>query len=269
VQVIEREFRYTSRKEVFKIIPFGDVHAGSIACDEDAVEHKLKELAEPNTYAIGMGDWFDAILRKDKRFMSGGLAPWVREDDIIESQREWVERHIKPYKRKFIAWLTGNHEETVHQEWQDDVTGHICNDLGIPYGGYACFIQLKFQRGDGNRLYRRIHAWHGAGASTTDGAQMQRLTRLVHKFDADIYLMGHLHAKKAAWPERITLYQGKVKALQQLAAITGSWLKGYYQPADDSPKAPSYVEVRGYPPTAIGSIDIYINPDKQRIWQSG
>lgn len=250
-----------SAKDVITIIPIGDIHAGSINCDENRIQDEVESIASMrNTYIIGMGDYCDAILKDDKRFDIGGLAPWLEQDNILESQRKWITKLFAPVKSKIICMLTGNHEETVHAHCQTDQTRNICSDLGVRYGGYSCFVNLSCIRGRGNTHNRyQVHAWHGAGAAQTEGARINRLMRLVNDVYADIYLMGHLHAITSHTPERLTCPQNKVKSQRLIATLTGSWLKAYQQ-SGDTIIPPSYAEKAGYKPTRIGAPRVTIKP---------
>jgi hypothetical protein len=184
--------------QIFHLYPLGDIHLGSIHCSEDSIEAKIQEiLNERNSLVLGMGDYCDCILKNDPRFDIEGLAPWVERGNIVEAQRKRVNLLFKELakKGKILGFLTGNHEETIHLHYQDDITWNICQDLGIPYCGYHCFIVLNFTwRKSSNVFQVIIHAWHGAGASQTEGARVMRLMRLVNDIQADIYLMAHLHA---------------------------------------------------------------------------
>lgn len=215
-----------------------------------------------------MGDYADAILQNDKRFDVEGLASWVKKDNIVECQREWLVKLFRPIASKCICLLTGNHEETIHLHYQDDLVRNICKDLNVPYGGYSCFVSLLFRRKTGDSTSGRpytIHAWHGAGAAQTEGARVLRLMRLVNEIQADIYLMGHLHAMAQYTPERLILRGGRVKSVKLAATITGSWLKAYMQPKGNEHLNPSYEERKGYIPARIGCPILHINPDKDRF----
>ena len=136
-----------------------------------------------------MGDYAECVTKTDKRFQLGSLAPWVKQNDIVESQRKWLNELFAPIKGRCLGLLTGNHEETIHEDYQDDITRHLCEDLGVPYAGYAAFINVTFSRDGGhNRLYQ-IHAWHGAGSAQTEGARLMRLMRLVTDFNATSFLI--------------------------------------------------------------------------------
>lgn len=260
MEVIERTIEYT-RPDIFRIIPAGDIHVGSVHCAENEIQSELKEANKPNTYIVGMGDYYDAILKDDKRFDIGGLASWVKPGNIIRSQTDKLKEWFEPCKDHIICLLTGNHEETLHMSKQDDITRNLCTDLGVRYGGYSCYILLKFIRGGTEQHNYLIHAWHGAGAAQTDGARLNRLTRLVNDIQADIYLMGHLHAMTQHTPDRLVYRNGKIKSLKLAATITGSWLKAYTQN-----ETPSYAEKKGYKPSRIGCPVICINPNKDDFW---
>jgi len=257
LEVITKEIKH-SRPDVFYIYPIGDIHAGSVNCDEDKFQSEIQKISKiPNAYIVGMGDYCDAILKDDKRFDIGGLAGWLKQDNILESQRNFIVDNLKPVKDKILCMLTGNHEETVHALYQTDQTGNICKDLGVPYAGYSCFLNLHFERDNTNsRRMIQIHAWHGAGAAQTEGARIMRLMRLVNDVQADIYLMGHLHAVTSHSPERLTCSNGSIKSKRLIATLTGSWLKAYMQKS-----SPSYSEKAGYKPSYIGCPVISIKPD--------
>jgi len=62
------------------IVPFGDIHYGSPACDWNAFTSMLKWAAkEKDLYLLGMGDFFDSILADDKRYDAGSKhIPFLR-----------------------------------------------------------------------------------------------------------------------------------------------------------------------------------------------
>ncbi len=263
MEVLEKTITHT-RPDVFDIYPIGDLHAGSVDCAEHALERVVEKIrSNKNAYWIGMGDYADSILKNDPRFEIMGLAPWVKKDNIVESQRRWLNNLLKPIAPKCLAFLEGNHEWEIHKRYQDDLIRNLCDDLSLPYGGYSCFLLVKFERTNTNtsRVYN-IHAWHGAGAAQSDGGRLMRLMRLVNDFKADIYLMGHLHAITIHIPDRLGVHNGRVRSENIIAATTGSWLKTYTQPKNGEQLNASYGEMKGYLPSRIGCPIIHINPDK-------
>ncbi len=258
-----------SRGQKFHIYPIGDIHKGSIHCEEHAIENKIQEIRQtPNSYVIGMGDYADCIRKDDKRFDIVGHPDWVKKDNIIESQRQEVVKLFRPVQKQILCLLTGNHEETIHLRDQDNIAKNICSDLGVKYAGYSCYLVLTFDRKSSSESHSVIvHAWHGAGAAQTEGARLMRLMRLVNEFEAHIYLMGHLHAMTQHTPDRITLNpaNGRLSSIKLAATITGSWLTAYTQSHEDHEIAPSYAEMKGYKPSRIGCPIIHINPETREF----
>ena len=212
--------------------------------------------------ALGGGDWCDCITKNDKRFSMNGLADWVRRSDIVDSQEERAREIFSPIpKEQWLGIGTGNHEETIHFKHDSDVIRHICRDMDVPYAGYVTFYILHFRRAGRFTHTVRIHSWHGSGAAQTEGARLGRLVRLVNEMEADIYLMGHLHAITTHTPDRLRVVNGRLRSVRLAATICGSWLKTYYQPDEGETIDPTYGEQKGYKPSRIGCPIIRIYPD--------
>ncbi|MFA5037998.1 MAG: hypothetical protein WC479_12580 [Candidatus Izemoplasmatales bacterium] len=261
IEVIERTIQIGCGSSI-SIYPLGDVHIGAIHCDEDAFEKQVDVIRRTkNAYWVGMGDMADCITDGDKRFDSCSIAPWVVKDDIIESQRKRLVGILAPIKEKCLCYLTGNHEESIRRYHRDDITKHIVDDLGVPYGSYAAFIQLHMTRPSSNERHMyTIHAWHGAGGAQTNGARVQRLMRLVMANEADIYFMGHLHSIESLPPAKLGVRNGRIKGVPMVATTTGSWLKTYMQGAPIS-----YGECKGYMPSTVGCPIVTIHPTSNTI----
>lgn len=188
----------------------------------------------------------------------------MEESNIIDSQRRRSKEIFEPLteENQLIAIGTGNHEETIHQMHDDDIIRNLCRDMKVPYAGYQAYIVLKFKRQHSCEVHEVvIHSWHGSGAAQTEGARLNRLIRLVNDIEADIYLMGHLHAITSHTPDRLVLRNGKIRSMRLAATITGSWLKTYNQPNEDEQLDPTYGEEKGYKPSRIGCPIIKITPD--------
>jgi len=250
--------------EVFYLYPFSDPHLGARESSERLLERKVKECANRGKFglALGVGDYADCITKNDKRFRMNGLADWVERSNIVESQRRRVVEVFKPLgeERQLIGLGTGNHEETIHIQHDNDIVRNICRDLKVPYAGYQAFVVLHFKRARKTTHSIVIHSWHGSGAAQTEGARLNRLTRLVNDIQADIYLMGHLHAMTSHTPDRLRIRNGKIQSVRLAATLTGSWLKTYNQPEDGEVQDPTYGEEKGYKPSRIGCPIIRITP---------
>ena len=260
MKVIQKRIEYT-RPQRFRVYPFGDLHEGSIDCAESAIIEQRDIIKNDREgYWVGMGDMIDAITESDPRWNTNQIASWVQRDNIIESQRAHVCNLLKPIAGKCMAYLSGNHEETVHRHANNDVSQNICNDLNLPYAGYSCFIELFFERKNSGEAHKyTLHAWHGAGSAQTEGAQLLRLKRLVKEYEADVFLMGHLHTIVHDITDRLCVRNHKVKKIPQIATITGSWKKSY------NDESISWEETRGFRPSHIGCPIIIFEPNREKI----
>ncbi len=268
MEVIEKVIPYSGRNAEFHFYPIGDIHMGAIESAEHDVERMVNKcLADPVGYTLGQGDYADCITKNDPRFDTRNLADWVTRDNIVESQREKVNHLFKPVAKegKLIGLLTGNHEEEIHLRHDNDLARNLCKDLGVPYGGYQCFVVLKFEQ-KGNEGHHDVfiwHAWHGAGSAQTEGARVMRLMRLVNDIEADIYTMGHIHGAISIYtPDRLkyNIQSHKIESVKVVAALSGSWLKGFMQSTEVRPLNPYYGERQGYKPARIGCPIITIRP---------
>ena len=226
MEVIVKKIKY-ARPDVFYLYPFFDAHLGAIESAEKHLRRKVEECANHGRHglAIGGGDWHDCITSKDWRWRTNGLAPWVEKRNIVDSQRRRAYEIFSPLKGQLLAIGTGNHEEEIHKRHDDDIIRNVCRDMNVPYAGYSCFIILQFVRAGKTTHNLTIHSWHGAGSAQSEGARLMRLVRLVNDIEADIYLMGHLHAMTSHTPDRLVQRNGRVRSVKLAATICGSWLK--------------------------------------------
>jgi len=229
-------------------------------------------LNDSNGYILGHGDYAECITKNDPRFNIRNLADWVEKDNIVESQREKVVSLFKDCakEKKIIGLLSGNHEEEIHMRHDNDIVRNICKDLNVPYGGYQCFVLLRFIRSgvEGGEVFT-WHAWHGAGSAQTEGARLMRLMRLVNDIEADLYSMGHLHGAISTYtPDRLKYNPRthKIESVKVIATLSGSWLKGFMQSTEERPLNPHYGERKGYKPSRLGCPIIHIRPYHRQIW---
>lgn len=264
MEVIVKDIVYR-RPDEFFLYPFFDAHLGAKECSENALNKKIVECANRGRtgLALGGGDWADCITTKDKRWKGKMLAPWVEAGNIVNSQRRRCKEIFSPLKEQgqLIAIGTGNHEEEIHRKYDDDIIRELCRDMDVPYAGYQAFIVLRFIRAGRTTHFLTIHSWHGSGSAQTEGARLMRLVRLVNDIEADVYLMGHLHAMTSHTPDRLIVRNGRIKSVKLAATICGSWIKTYNQPDEGEIQDPTYGEERGYKPSRIGMPIIKIIPD--------
>lgn len=244
-------------------------------CAEHDIGRKIYDILEDShSYILGKGDYSDCITKNDPRFEIRNLADWVEKDNIVESQRNRIVKLFGKLaeEKRIIGLLTGNHEEEIHKRHDNDIMRNICKDLNVRYGGYQCFVLLRFQRSAHKGQHSETflwHAWHGDGAAQTEGARLMRLMRLVNDIEADIYTMGHLHGAISTYtPDRLTYDERthKIKSIKVIASLSGSWIKGFMQSTEEKPLNPYYGERKGYKPARIGCPIIHIRPYYHDMW---
>ena len=263
MEVIIREINFKTHDSFF-LYPFFDAHLGVKESAETMLIRKVTECANRGKYglAIGGGDWLDCVTSKDWRWKTNGIAGWVEPNNIVDSQRRHAKEIFAPLveQNQMICIGTGNHEEEIHKRHDDDVVRNLCRDMRTPYAGYQAFIVLKFIRAHKTTHSLIIHSWHGSGSAQSEGARLMRLVRLVNDIEADIYLMGHLHAMTSHTPDRLVCRNGRVRSVKLAATICGSWLKTYNQADIGEIQDPTYGEEKGYKPSRIGMPIIRITP---------
>lgn len=269
MQVIVKELEY-SRPDKFFLYPLGDIHCGVIHCDEDLLAKKVKEIKNtPNAYIIGMGDYADLITPSDFKRWEGRILPeWMRSeiDNIGPAQLDRVDKLLSPVYDKFLTVIEGNHDDAIRKYTHYDFIKNFLKEMNknrkveVPYGGVSCFLVLKFKRKNSSETHEYvIHARHGEGGARTSGARALAVLRLSQSMvNAHITLMGHLHGQESPdIPQRLLYKEGKIRAFEAIATMTGAWLKAYMQ---DVP--PCYLERWGTPPSKLGCPRIVIEPDK-------
>lgn len=272
MEVISKTIIHHSKTDSFKIVPLGDIHAGVMHCDEDLIGKAIDDIhREKNTYWIGMGDYGDYVTPSDfKRWDGRILAPWMRshEDNIGATQVDYLNDMFSPIWGKCLGLIEGNHEESIrkygHYNSMEELLKRARKKADVPYAGVSCMLRLHFVRngkdcttGKGEVNDFIIHARHGEGAARTSGARALAVLRLSDVFiNAHITLMGHLHGQESPdIPQRLILQNGKIKAFEALATMTGSWVKAYMQgvPA-------CYLERWGSKPSTLGCPTIELTP---------
>ena len=174
------------------------------------------------------------MSNKKKRKTNTIKIPYEFADTILDSGLQ----------REFAFWLK---LKTLHKHT-------------IIYTGYSCLLKIVFSHNGGagrSVIIRQHHGW--GGGSRTRGANITKYERDIGKWDADIFLYGHVHQKQFDRVPRLGMRGLKLIARHQLMVLCGSYLKTYSETED-----PTYAEIKGFPPVEIGGVTIKIKPDSNR-----
>ena len=260
MEVFAKELKF---KEKLRLIPFSDLHLGSRA----ATETKFKRLVDwilskPDTYAIGLGDYCDAVLRQDmKRFSGKCTKDELLDllDSAINEQRNLVIKYLKPLadNGRLLGLCEGNHEESLKKHHSFDMLKDVCHALNVPYLGFSFFYRLTLSKIEKKPTKRSlvIYGHHGFGSSRKPGASLNRKVDMISSYDADIILMGHDHHKFGSRMIKLGITPYGIPRIVHkpvIVAATGSFLKSVVQ--GDT----TYSEKYGYRPNDIGVVRIDI-----------
>jgi hypothetical protein len=257
-----KKIKSKSKLDEFKLYPIGDIHCGTVFCNEDALKKKIREIKDnPKALWVGMGDYGEFITPNDKRWDCEAIADWVKRSDVADSQEKHIIKLLRPIAPQCIGLLAGNHELDIRLRFNDDVYRHVCEELEVPLLGYSCMYRLVFERNK-SRFKIDCHFEHGSGAAQTDGGVSQRLAKEMNHYIAEIYAMGHLHRIEVKNKSPLGLADNmEVKAKHKVGAVTGCWFMTYY----DNNGYPSYAEIKAYEPNEIGCPEFVIFPNERHI----
>ena len=251
------EYKYGQE---FNLKVINDVHIGNVACDKKAFLAYLKD-SDDNTYFIGIGDLFDAIIVKDPRYQkssdSSDDKDGKKRDDIVDVQVNRGEDILRPYRKRILGLGMGNHENAVVRYSGSNMIKRLCRRLGVDELGYSGLMKLVFSdKGSRGRtlIIRYHHGW--GGGSRTQGADLTKFSKDMAYWDADLFLYGHVHKKQDDKIARLGLSGKKLIARDKVISICGTFLRTYLDGTDAT-----YGEIQGYSPTSIGGVNISIKPN--------
>jgi predicted phosphodiesterase len=261
-----------SRNDVFKIWAIGDVHFGARTVDKVALKKTVKYIAQDKySYVLLMGDLIDGVTHRDKRFNPAHIDQSYRVEQIVDigkTQTEQAYECLYPIKDKVIASIQGNHEWKLWKDTGYDSSMELSYMLDCAYLGYSGYVHLTFTRrgrntNNGTSKSFLVYMHHGSGSAATQGGAANKLTKLIQKFDADIYLQGHIHRPQIQ-PMTTLQYNAKTNTVEErkrILAFSGSYLKTYPVPSDPNHTVHStYGERAQYDPVTVGPVTIMIKP---------
>jgi len=259
MRIIRKILRFNGKKDEWHLVALGDIHLGHRNVDFELLNATLRFIEQtPNCLWIGMGDYADAITAKDRRFDLYSVDPNFPTPD---KQYRRIRELFEPIKDKCIGLLDGNHDYMHWREHNHNYVDDLAYDLKTNYLSMDAYIRLVFERRSGKRpkKYRLdFYAHHGWTNARTTGGRINRITDLANIFPGlPLYLMGHVHLLGPAPPRDQLFVDNRLNVVwsRQYFVFTGSYLKGYM------PDATSYVEMKTYVPTTLGSPLITIKID--------
>ena len=225
-----------------KLIPLGDIHLGEAGCDTKLLKGTLDYIKKSDSQVIGMGDYINAGTRNSvSDIYSETMNPMEEYETMIE--------YLEPIKENIWGFLVGNHEYRIWRESGINVAKFMAKELDTKYLGFSIFTKLKVK----NQNYS-IYATHGSSGAWTPEGKLRAVRKLGESFDADVYLMGHVHDLSVQSEERRAInYKNKViDRRKRYYVITGHFLN--YED--------SYAEMRNMKPGKKGIAKIKFFGDR-------
>ncbi len=229
--------------EKIELIGFGDWHIGAKACDLEKIKQDIEWIRE-NKHArvILMGDMMDCGT---KNSVGAGT---FDNNMIPQEQFETVLNLLEPIKDKIYGIHMGNHEQRIMNETGVNITKMIAKSLGIRYLGYSAFSDIRI-----NDIHYIIYSNHGSSGAKLPHTKIKRCLDMSNYADADIYMMGHVHALQSLSHnfKRVNLKNKKIDEEKKHFVLTGHYLNyedsyGEMQQLIPSEKGFAKIRLDGY-----------------------
>ena len=248
---------YKHDGERFQIIPLGDIHYGNWQCDTDYIEKLIDWIRkEHNTYVLGMGDYCDCITPNDERRFDLDSAKEFRPAE----QYDYIYKQFYKIKDKLLGLHIGHHGDNLRLQLENHDL-ELAKKLETRYLDWQAFTILNFVRNN-RKSKLTIYSTHGHGGGGTTGAKINKVEDLAKFYDADIYLMGHLHKCLTATDSLVGIGTGKYGSRlvypKRIYGITGTMLR---YPIEGKS---GYEARKGYRPMKPGVIKIKLYPEVNR-----
>jgi len=213
---------------------FSDIHFDSPDCDKPLLKKHLDYCLNDHRYILVGGDFFDAILLKDKKRAVNHLME--QGDNQLNVKLEEAAHFLDPYKDLIIFFGRGNHEESILKYNGFDLLQMLTTLLNaanknhqIQYGNYSNFLRFNWTKGNGGKsiLHYDIYQHHGAGANAPVSKGAIDFNRILHGVDTDLVWVGHKHNSLtlASDPIMSITPSGEVKMKNRQAIMTPSYQK--------------------------------------------
>ena len=254
--------------DTLKIIPFGDVHRDSRACDVDRWNNFNKRYrdCDGNTLFVGMGDYNDFASTSERRQLRSiklHESTIQSFDDTARANMLNFCNDINHMRGKLIGIMDGNHKWDYIDSKTDGE--EMAERFGTKYLGNLSYIRIQIDFVERNtRISVDLFVSHGKSGGKLAGTTFNKVDDMRTVCPgADIYIMGHDH-RKGGVPITSLEVNGKtsltVRQKRQWLCRSGSFLKGYID------GQVNYVSNAMLRPTDLGTIRLEI--DFKRVYKN-
>jgi hypothetical protein len=241
--------------ENFKLLWANDVHYDSVHCKREQFKNDCK-IADK---IILSGDFWDLMegindkrkSGKDKEFHGSYI------NDLVSLGCE----ALKPFKDKIIGWNAGNHELSFKKYSDCDITGLVCDRLGIApiRRGMRGYYIFNFKYGKEVIHAIRIYYQHNSGSNgkRSKGSLAADILAGEHP-SADIWITEHSHRGVI-----VPLKSANISKLFDLSYKMKYFIQGLsYKAEDEDNNGESFGINKGFGLLPIGGVFL----DFERLW---
>jgi predicted phosphodiesterase len=183
-----------------------DFHLGTICSSEDGINKTIKHiLSEPNNYVSILGDLCECIMLDDPRF---SLGTRDKKNSLPLKQYKAATELLKPIKNRIITILLGNHDWNLARTGGDPIR-ILCDELGVPYGGYTTKLIIKDTKGN---IQHKMFFTHGRKVFRSNSPDpIRKEANMLHQLreslrykagDCILMACGHAHRLLTCFPSQ-------------------------------------------------------------------
>lgn len=266
-------YRLVKNQQVL-VMTLGDIHFGIRDFDAKRLKTFVRWGLDRGAYFIGTGDYVD-FTSETQRKVVASIREDAREflDSMVLLKAQELFKILEPSVGRWLGMIEGNHR------WDFDsmelsgtsVDQYLCGLLKCDFFGTSGLLRIHSEKSPENHPEAdcTVYFHHGIGSSRTQGGQLHRVEDLLKWIGADIYLMGHSHAKLAAPIDcQFVSPDGKHYHRTKFIARTGGFYRGYVSHEPLGLEEPvvlsrgSYIEQKAYAPSALGGLCFGIGYEK-------
>lgn len=250
-------------------------HIGQPAVSHAGIRKFVETVKEKRAPWLHLGDLIEAILGKDPRFDAS-----EHKSTFVE-QCEEATKYLSEISDLSWGLHVGNHEHKIDQKLGESTRAYLADASGVDYLTGAAFTYVNCPDG-----FFRLYSTHGSGSANYKAGEPQRiktnkmvkLRNIFGKIHADMIVMGHMHQDIVSPPvyERKTTAVGK--KVKQVPVLTrDGWIAvapSMFETAPINGELTNYAELKQYPPTTLGWIEILVErdgniPEVRSVYENG
>jgi len=229
---------FGAKRKNLRILCIGDIHYGSEGCAEDEFYELIKWAhKEENLHVIGMGDYLDLASKHS-------VGDVHNQKITPDEQINWILDVFRPFRRRLIGLIAGNHEDRVVRETGIDIVKLVADNLKCPYLGYGGFQSWKI----GTQNYS-AYICHGSSGSSKTWTKLKSVIDMGAFCNVDLVASGHTHTLDTTTQRIFSVENGKLTEKVCTFVLTGSWLKWLN----------TYAQKRNFAPARLGNPIIKLN----------